>query len=110
VRRDAKQDDDDGVSQSARKRGWKLDALDVDAEADAADTDAADRAIFEDQLATDRDMRAAVNLYADGGALGASDDPDAVRLDELLAAAHLDATPAAAVDDAIDDAALARLE
>jgi len=109
VRKDAKQDDDDGML-SMPKRGWRLDALDVDVEEDncgGADADAADREIFEDQLAADREMRAAVNLYRDGDVREDADDEDAVRAAELLDAVHID--PNQAVEDGLDDETAAAL-
>ena len=112
------QDDEDGEAAGAKKRAWRLDTLDVDETHDddegkfAAEARERDLEIFRQQLETDRDMRGRVNLYKDpSGVLddAPADDPDAIKLDELLDAVHLDATPADAVEDGLDDADLAAL-
>ncbi|KAH8047346.1 amine dehydrogenase [Aureococcus anophagefferens] len=112
------QDDEDGEAAGAKKRAWRLDNLDVDETHDddertfAAEMRERDLEIFRQQLETDRDMRGRVNLYKDpSGVLddAPAEDPDAIKLDELLDAVHLDATPADAVEDAVDDADLAAL-
>ena len=95
-----------------KKRHWRLDALDVDVDHADGETGSVDmeREIFHQQLETDRDMRGRVNLYKEEGGvdLGEADDPDAVRIDELLDAVHLEAD-GAAVEDGIDDEGLAAL-
>ena len=71
-----------------------------------------DLEIFRQQLETDRDMRGRVNLYKDpSGVLddAPAEDPDAIKLDELLDAVHLDAHAGDAVEDALDDSDLAPL-
>ena len=95
-----------------KKRHWRLDALDVDVDHADGETGSVDmdREIFHQQLETDRDMRGRVNLYKEEGGvdLGEADDPDAVRIDELLDAVHLEAD-GAAVEDGIDDEAYVAL-
>ena len=121
--------DDDGEAAGGSKkkqRAWRLDALDVDEnhedEANGANSKFAlaekerDLEIFHQQLETDADMRGRVNLYKAGHAenvqpddLGYAEDPDAIKLDELLDAVHLDAHAGDAVEDALDDSDLAPL-
>ena len=121
--------DDDGEAVGGGKkkpRAWRLDTLDVDEnhedEANGANSKFAlaekerDLEIFHQQLETDADMRGRVNLYKAGHAenvqpddLGYAEDPDAIKLDELLDAVHLDAHAGDAVEDALDDSDLAPL-